>query len=303
MKSRTFRILPCLLVSFLCVPIGASAGIKLKSGDEISGEIVKETDGSIVVEHPELGRLTIDRDQLAPPEPEEPIKPGLFGTNFLEGWNRNFSAGINGTEGNSKTVDFNVDLTADSENESRRWNFKSAYFRSEQGSDRTTTKNQFFANLQRDWLFGESPFFLFTQARYDFDRFEDFEHRLAASLGAGYDIYTSDPFDLRGRLGAGFARTFGGNNEIENRFQPEGVVGLDAVWRLSETATFTASTSVYPELEEFSSFRAISQADLVMGVSETLPVAIKFSVGHEHISDTDAEEDDFRYGVSVLYAF
>ena len=82
--------------------------IELKNGDTIDVEVIERKDGDLVVEHPQLGRMVIPKEDIKPPTPPN---PGLLGTSFLAGWDRHLGAGLSGSSGNSKDFSFNGELS------------------------------------------------------------------------------------------------------------------------------------------------------------------------------------------------
>ena len=88
----------------LCSVIGFSSAwaeeIQLENGDKMDVKILSEDDDKLVVEHPQLGEMTIPKSDLKKPDPPN---PGLFGTQFMEGWARRVGFGFSGASGNSMT--------------------------------------------------------------------------------------------------------------------------------------------------------------------------------------------------------
>jgi putative salt-induced outer membrane protein YdiY len=240
------------------------------------------------------------------PEAPKAPPPGLFGTSFLEGWYRSIGAGIAGSEGNSKTFDFNVDLLGDAENEVRRWKLRSAYYLS--SADDEGTKNQAYLDLTRDFLFTGWPLFLFANGRYDYDKFEEWDHRVALYGGVGYGVLDYDTFDLRARLGAGASQTFGAENGAGGEaddFRYESLAGIDAEWVPREGQKFSTSHTIYPDWSDVGEFRTLSTADWIIAVSDWIPLALKLGAVFEHESKPvgGAKKDDLKYLASLLYTF
>ena len=86
--------------------------VELKSGEKLEGTILDSNDDYVEMEHAVLGRIKIPADEIKPPE-EPKVKPGLFGTSFLEGWNKALSAGLSGSDGKSNEISANVDFKRD----------------------------------------------------------------------------------------------------------------------------------------------------------------------------------------------
>jgi putative salt-induced outer membrane protein YdiY len=76
MEYRMSRRLPAVLAAVLLslLPVAACAGTwVLANGDRLTGRLVAETATEVVVEHPQLGRLTLPRTALQPAPAPAPV--------------------------------------------------------------------------------------------------------------------------------------------------------------------------------------------------------------------------------------
>ena len=277
--------------------IAATAGaepIELANGDKFEATVVEESETSLVVDHPVLGRIEIPRSALKPPTPEQ---PGVFGTNFMRGWKRRIGAGFAGSSGNSQDASVNAGLQLSRSAESFRGAFDTSYFYATKQGVKST--NEYFANYKHDFLFGESRFFLFATGRYDYDEFQSWENRIAGSAGLGYEFVKSKSFDLRGNLGPGFARTWG----VEREWKPEGVAGLLFVWRINGSQTLEGDTTYYPNFRRLPEFRLLSNASYSIGIGQIEGLSLKFGVKDEYNSETVGDNNNLKYLGNVVYEF
>ena len=62
---------------FVCLVATSAMGetVELKNGDKLDVNVVEETDQDLVVEHPQLGKVIIPKDDLKPPTPPNPSWP------------------------------------------------------------------------------------------------------------------------------------------------------------------------------------------------------------------------------------
>lgn len=302
--------------------------LELSNGDVLSGLIIQRDDGSIVLEHAVLGRINVPADAVnaqtdveatesggAPPAtsadpaaaesaPEnsdaEPKHPGLFGSDFLQGWLRHVGAGFSASDGNSNIQDFNLEAGANRDGEQIRSDFSAAYFFGR--SRGRTNKNRFDAELSRDWLQPDSRWFFFGQGRYDFDKFEAWDHRVAISGGPGYDLIKNDQAELIARTGFGLNRTFGSDDD---RLTPELVFELEGNVQLSDDQTISAQTTVFPDVSDLGEVRAISSASWAIKMSPKGELSLKLGLENEYESDPegDAENNDIDYFGRLGYDF
>lgn len=287
---------------FAAAPAAADS-IALAGGDVLTGTLVELSDERYVFDHETLGRLEIPSDRVAaftagdgpPPvaaDAEPEIRPGLFGTRFLRGWQRHIELGLNGSEGNTDEFDGIARLLGRAEDEHRRWKVDLAYFYSTRVNE--TSEHRANLELLRDWLTPGSRWFGFANARWDYDQFENWDHRVILGGGAGYELVKREELDLRGRLGLGLQRTFGGE---ESEIVPELRIGIDGEWRISDRVKLTAANDLFPNLREPGELRNVLDAALFLTVSEEDGLGFKLGVRDEYESDPDgdAEENDIRY--------
>jgi putative salt-induced outer membrane protein YdiY len=306
---RSIRLMSCVAgMALICTAANADK-VRLKNGDVVTGEIVDTSSAGLVLEHEVLGKLNISADQVdAQVEGDEklsaptaPPRPGLFGTGVLAGWTKQLQFGFNGASGNTEDTDLLAGLRGDYADETKRWKFDSGYFRSsEDGED---TKNQAFATLLRDLLFSGKKYFVFAASRYDYDRFEDWDHRLNLSAGIGYALLDRDKFDLRGRLGFAETKTFGSPGDDE--WDPEGLLGLEIEWVPADRQKLTAYNTFYPSLKHGGEFRNLSGVDWSLLISDGLGLSLNLGVKNEYESDVaaDTEKNDLVYHAALLYDF
>jgi len=155
--------------------------------------------------------------------------------------------------------------------------FSAAYFFAQQRDNSTgvTDKNtnSAFADYRHDFLFGESHFFLFGNARYDYDEFQDFVNRITAQGGVGYDFVRSDPILFTGTVGAGVNQSWGQLNTTKGEL----VFGLDFIWKITEGQKLTVDTYFYPNVEDWSDIRL--QSNLLYELALGWVDGLSFNLG------------------------
>jgi putative salt-induced outer membrane protein YdiY len=302
-------------MAFVALALASAAQadkVRLANGDVVTGEIVAEDDRGVVLEHAVMGRLTIAADQIEarakgdaalppPPAAAPPPRPGLFGTRLLAGWNKQLQLGFTGSSGNSDNQDYLAGLRGSFAGETKRWQFDSGYYRST--SDGDATKSQAFAALLRDFLFVGERYFAFASTRYDYDQFQEWDHRLNVAAGGGYAFVDGEAFDLRGRLGFGGTKTFGSPGDDE--WVPEALIGLEAEWLPLERQKVTAFTTFLPSLTDGGEYRNLSGVDWSLLLSDHVGLSLNLGVQNEYESDVPAgiERNDLLYRAALLYDF
>jgi hypothetical protein len=293
------------------------ANITLDNGDQITAKVIEQDKESVTINHSVLGTLTLDKFKIVSISPtgqeivSEEIQPntvvepepvqtdnGLFGTGFLQNWERRLDVGLAGSAGKSSNHQINIGFTADLADDESRIAHKTAYFRAE--SENELSDHSFYTLINKDWLSPDTPWFTFAGARADLDEFKDWDYRLSANGGAGYEFIQSESYLLVGRTGLGFSQTFGGERE---EFIPEALLGVESQWKISEKQSLKFANTLYPNLEELSDFRNLTSVDWTMSMDSFAGLALKLGLVNEYDSTTegDVDKNDFKYTVSLAW--
>jgi putative salt-induced outer membrane protein YdiY len=297
---------------FLSLALAAPAAadlVRLTNGDVLTGTIVEQTDAGVVLDHAQLGRVTLKPEQVQaavtgkaklPPAPAAP-RAGVFGTGFLAGWTKQVQLGLSGASGNTENADFLGGLKGAFENDTRRWAVDSGYFYSSEEGD--TTKDEAFVAATRDFLFPTKRYFVFLSGRYDYDQFEDWDHRLNLASGLGYSFIDTETFDLRGRGGFGVTKTFGSPGN--DKWDPEAVIGVETEWVPTERQKLKAYDTFFPSLADTGEFRNLTGIDWTLAISDGLGLSLNLGLQNEYESDVEpgTEKNDLLYHASLLYDF
>jgi len=289
---RNFSII--LFIGLILACVAGADSIELENGDKLDVTIIEETDIEIVVEHPQLGQMRIPRGALKPPEKP---KPGLFGTNFLSGWNRNVGAGISGSNGNSDDASANASLAVSRSTETFKGDFKSSVFFATTDGERTT--NEVFANYQHNFILTDTGYFVFVQGRYQYDEFQAWGHRLSSGTGLGYDFLKTKKWALSLQLGVGTARTWGSEDE----WRAEGVLGFNLAWTPIDGHEFTADATYYPDFNDAPDFRLLANTAYTMSVTQIEGLSLKTGAKNEYDSGQPGKDNNLKYYGNLVYDF
>lgn len=284
------RSIACSLL--LVAPLSAAAGsIELVNGDKLSGEVLESTPERVVLDHPVLGRVEIPVEQIKQPEPPN---EGLFGTSLLAGWTRTFQLGVSGAQGNTKNNDVIAALDMDYADDARRWAFDAAYRFGR--ADGETNNHDALAQLRRDWLFEESPWFVFALGRGDYDQFKTWTWRVSGAAGVGYKFVNTESFELEGLLGPSLTKQF-----AEDDFFVEALVGIEAIWRISEHHSLSLSNKIFPALNDLGEFRNLSVFAWKWKLLEDPGLSLIAGVDNEYLSQVESglKHNDVKYSTSI----
>ncbi len=256
---------------------------------EAARAAVEAAEAELAAAQAELQSAEAVEAELNPPPPPK----------FFEGWTGSVEAGITGTTGNSENFNFRIGLNAERLTEDMETRFDALYrYATQEGED---TVNRFETGIRNDWLFEDSPWRLFVQGRYEYDEFQDWDHRISGFGGIGYEFIDNDTTTLVGRAGLGGAQTIGGADE---EFTPEGLLGLDLTHQLTDNQKIAAGTEVFPALDPVGDYRVNSYADYTVTVNPDTNMFLKLGVKHRWDSDPgNAKRSDLDYYLTLGWGF
>lgn len=319
-----------MLVCFLAPSFVHAAPVTLilTNGDRLQGDLLERNQETVTIKHQLLGEMTIstktisqlntDYEALAQQTPQsektlaqqpviepaglvplEPEDQGLFGTGWLADWERRFDVGLAGSSGKSNNSQVNIAFNADLATEQTRINSRTAYFYAK--SEDETSDNSFFSSINRDWLRPTTPWFHFAGGRFDIDRFKDYDYRINANGGFGYEFANTDSWLFVGRTGVGFNKTFGGERQ---EFTPEGLLGLETRWRINSAQRLALSNTLYPSFDSFDAYRNLTSFDWILDLDERAGVSLKVGMTNEYDTETEdgVSKNDFKYTLSLSWS-
>lgn len=234
----------------------------------------------------------------APQAPAAPPPPETF----LDGWTGSVEAGLNGSTGNSEVLNARAAVLGERKVELMITKASATYVRSQEGG--TTTKNRFEATVRNDWIFEKgSPWRYFVTGTYDYDDFQDWQHRVTLGNGIGYAFIEDDITTLVGRAGIGVRREFGG---ADDDWTPEGIFGADFSHKLTERQKITASIDYYPSLDDFmDDYRIVTKAAWEVLVDPEVKMSLKVGAEHRYDNTPGAgtKRNDLDYFALLVWSF
>lgn len=301
-----------LLCAFLIAPnfvLASPIHVTLNNGDTLTVDIIEQSADDITVSHHVLGNVSIDMSQvtsitsLANHEPsnEKTFNAkdnGLFNTGLLTGWVRQFDIGVSGSAGKSRNQKVNIGFNADFDSDATRISSKTAFYSAR--SDGERTDSSFYTAVNRDWLQPDTPWFSFAGSRFDWDEFKDWDYRINANTGIGYEFIKTDHFLFVGRSGLSANQTLGGERK---EFTPEGLLGIETKWAINDHQLLKFTNTLYPSLKDSSDFRNLSSLDWQLDLNTVNGVALKLGLLNEYDSATEdnISKNDFKYIASLSW--
>lgn len=285
--------------------------LQMRSSTRIKGTLLEETETDYRLATDDFGQISVPKEMvqavlpadapLGPPiTPVVPPPDGLLGTSFLAGWDKSIEIGFSGKDGDTDTLDVYGKLSGDYADDVKRWRARVAYFYGTTDFE-VNTKNEGFAHLRRDWLFDDSPLFLWGEGRADYNEFMAYHFRAGAFAGLGYEFYDTEKFRLLGRAGVGGSYEFG---DVDD-FIPEALVGLDMRWKVTEGQMLEFSTTLFPDLDNGGEYRSFTEASYAVSLQEGRGLSLKFGLQNEYDSFTedDSKHNQLTYFGALVFNF
>lgn len=289
----------CLFALLALVGSACSAHadtLVLANGDEINGEIIEWAVDHVVIEHPQLGEMRIELDELKL-DTGTPPNPGLFGTRFLRGWSRRVDLGVTGEQNNNPSLSLTFGSKLAYDDPWTRWRVNGRYFLN-LNSDSSDNDNNATFDVKRDWLFPESRWFAFAATRYQYDEFKAWEHRITFVAGPGLHLVDTEHHSFDLTLGPAFTREFGTTNASKG----EAMMGLSYDWKISERQTVDLDNQFFvvyrPDAGDWRNFTRLNWA---LRITEDPVLNLKLGLQNEYESNPDPgdKHNDLKYFLTL----
>ena len=290
----------CAFLLLINASISSATEVVLSNGDILNGEVINNENGVVTMKHSALGTLVLANAtiKLVKVEAPAPVDTGVLSTGWLKNWKRSVEVGVNGSEGNTRNMHIHAGTQLKYEDDSKRWNVEAAYNSTEDSGE--TSRSDFFSKFTRDFLTAGESRFYFTEGRYDWDEFEDWDYRLSVGGGLGEELIKQDNWRVLGRLGLGFSKEFGGEDA---EWVPEGLIGIESDWKMADRNALVFKSTLYPSFREVGEFRNISELSWVIGLDELKGIDLKLGLLNEFDSNAsgDSRKNDFKYNLSLVF--
>jgi hypothetical protein len=296
--------------------------VNLVGGDTLRGVIVSQTETTITLDHPALGRIELAMSRVASIErstpeiivpPAEPVlvdaapsvapvaDPAKIPTAILPALAPPPPAKPNGEW---KFV-LNFSLTGSQNAEASNLSYRAAFgAKRETEADRTTigleyyfgsaagarTDNNLLVSAMEEFLFTDSKWEVFVQTIFQYDEFQDWEQRAGAYAGPGYRLIESESLDLKLRGGIGTSYEF-----PSTTWTPELLIANQLKWKIDDRSTLTQGFEFFPDIYNLGEYRFIARIDYAIEISPKGDLKATAGVRDEFdsfiVNSTDSSND------------
>lgn len=304
------------------LPTGADVVLTLENDDVVKGRVLSTTADSVVLEHPVFGQVTIALPRIkaaavtttveeakqvaaeaakavAPPPPPPPV-PEEAKLSFWQGWKGNVALGLNGSDGNSETLNGRAGLGLKRTTDLMESLFTANYNYTTDDGEKSQSRGELF--YRNDWFFKDSPWGFYAQGRAEYDEFQDWDWRLSAFVGPSYTVIKNDRTTFRLRAGAGITRELGGDR---NDIIPEALFGFDFAHKLTDHQNIFVNYEYLPSLKNFSDYRMVTKAGYEIVVDPTNNISLKLGIEDRYDSEPgpDRKKNDIDYFALLAWNF
>jgi putative salt-induced outer membrane protein YdiY len=273
---------------------GTTVTIELMNGDKITG-IVTDADGpKLVLQHEVFGLMEIPRAAIKPAAPAA--------VDAVTPWSGKFDVAMTGAEGNTDNQNLRIGVDVKHDDEEGIDTFTGWWTRDTDDGD--TTAEKLYTQFRHEWKLEDTKYRPFLQASFEKDPFTDYDSRSAAAAGVAYPCLEGETHKVTSRLGGGLSYKSVDDQDIEQT-NYEGLVGLDWLWKVSETQNFSFNTDVYPSINNTPEYRSVSRAAYEIKVDPASDWYIKLGVDHFYDSDPGetSRSADYNYYLGLGRAF
>lgn len=214
-------------------------------------------------------------------------------------WEGSFELGLNGTEGNSRTLNFRFGIDAKRKTPRDVFSVDLDYHKNT--ADYVETANRLYFDWRYEWLIEESRWTTFVHGTDDYDQFRPYDVRVTTDAGVGRKFIDTKRTSFLGRFGAGFAREIGGRDD---RYVPELNFGLDLSHKINDRQKLAANMEYAPEVSDFEDCRINSKVSWEVLLDKEANLSLKVSIRDRYDSLPDnGEPNDIDYSTVLLWSF
>lgn len=239
--------------------------------------------------------LTVE--EVTPDEVLDPVDEAWWG--LMSHWEASFELGLNASQGNNERFDSRVGFKTKRKTPNTTFKFDVDYRYATQ--DSVETAQRLFTEAREELHSETTPWSAYVHGAVEFDRFRAFDSRVILNAGGGYQFLKTDITSLKGRVGAGSSREFGGP---QDEWAPEGVFGFDYERKLTRRQKFTASSEFYFDMREVSDNRINTKANWEVILDEEAHLSLKLGVINRYDSTPNGvKPNDLDYSAVLLWTF
>ncbi|NOY40401.1 MAG: DUF481 domain-containing protein [Planctomycetes bacterium] len=212
-------------------------------------------------------------------------------------WDIGVEFGLNGNNGINESLSLRAG--GHLKRKTKFWKFDTSLVYNKNTANNVETQNNALLDVRIDRLLGESRWTLFVMNQELYDEFQAFDLRVSLNTGVGYQFIDTKTRNLIGRFGVGTSREFGGPDD---RWAKEALFGFDYDHKLTATQRLTATVDYFPEWEDFSRYRVVSDIGWEIDLDKPRNLSLKFSIIDRYDSTPNGvEPNEINYAALLIW--
>jgi putative salt-induced outer membrane protein YdiY len=212
-------------------------------------------------------------------------------------WESAVEMGLNGTSGTNDTLSLRTGGYFKGKNDYRK--IDASLYYNGTNSEGVQTQANALLSARHDWLLGKSPWSIYVLTQLFYDEFQVYDLDLNVNSGFGYQWIDRESLKLSTQVGAGASREFGGEDD---HWAPEAQVGFDYEQTIFGGHKLTAGVDYFPEFENFSRYRILSELAWEAQLSQPENISLKIAATNRYDADpADTEQSVLNYSVLLMW--
>lgn len=210
-----------------------------------------------------------------------------------------FEAGLSGSSGQTERSNLRFGFAGRWTNPDDVLTFDARYLYTRQRDQ--TVQDRLEAKVRNEWISLDSPWQVFAESSAEFDQFTAYDALLRGGAGVGYRFVRNDKTSLVGRVGVGFVREFGSDDED---IRPEGILGVDFSHKFDTLQSLVVNAEAFPSLEDLGRYRTRTRAYYEVRLSEKTNLNFRLGVEHRYDSDSGQQNpENLDYAATFVIRF
>jgi len=308
--KRLFGLLT-VTAAVLCLVASAYADtVTFENGDRLSGRIVGEEDGKVVLEVPGIGEVRIEKDRIVESDVETATLEEDLETTVAvlaeevekeekSPWTWRLDLGATYSTGNTERVGLAFKAEAKrSTKDSEILAWASVVYTED---DKNRTENEQIIAGRYDWKF--ENWYLFAGANFERDEFEDLDLRAQFLAGAGTWLAKSEKNTMKVETAPAATYIDYRRDWLGEEWRLEWIFAFSGEWIISENLTITQWIRWIPNLSNTPEWRSNWLTEFITPLAEN--VSGKLSIWWDYNTDPapGIERSDFKILLSLVFTF
>jgi putative salt-induced outer membrane protein YdiY len=299
-----YRVITGGLMLLCVAALAATDEVILKNGDVIRGTLHRKTHSEVVIDHNNLGRLTISASEIeevrtrANGEPNAPA--GIIIRAQQKGWSFSFDLSLDSSTGNTDEQSLRTALALGRKRERSSFKLHSSYYyKMKKGK---TSDNKYYAGYEHRLFEKDSRLYYFGAGLYDYDDFKSWQQRLSGYGGPGYSWVKTKNLTFESAAGLGARKEWG---SINDNVKFEGILNLGFNWDLSQRQNIETGFYYAPVLTDVEDYRSRGFLNWRYLLSRNADIGLLIGLLHEYQSVVNPgdKKEDIRIHTGVQFRF